>query len=334
MPAYRPRSPTQALDGGGQAHNSRHSARTAALSSQALTYPIDFTKTRLQLAGEGVPVRLLAHEWAARPRGGVQGASRSSLSSALKGVLRLEGWRGFYVGIGPAVVRHIPYTSTRIFAYEQLRGAASAELGCDPSDLPIAAKMVLGMTAGGLGQLVAVPADVVKIRMQSDGQRVALGLAREPRYTGMADAFSKIKSADGLRGFWTGSRPAIVRAMAVNLGELATYDTTKQALLRTARIEDGLACHVAAAAASGFAASLASNPFDVAKTRIMNQTVDAQGRLRYSGVADCIMKVARTEGAAALYKGFLPSWARLAPWQLTFWCTYEHLRCAMGLRGF
>jgi hypothetical protein len=72
MPAYRPRSPTQAL-----------------------TYPIDFTKTRLQLAGEGVPVRLLAHEWAARPRGGVQGASRSSLSSALKGVLRLEGWRGY-----------------------------------------------------------------------------------------------------------------------------------------------------------------------------------------------------------------------------------------------
>ena len=30
-----------------------------------------------------------------------------------------------------------------------------------------------------------------------------------------------------------GSRPAIVRAMAVNLGELATYDTAKQASLRT-----------------------------------------------------------------------------------------------------
>lgn len=82
----------------------------------------------------------------------MQGANRSSLSSALTGIFLREGWRGFYVGIGPAVVRHIPYTSTRIFAYEQFRNVMSAERGCEPSDLPISAKMVLGMTAGGLGQ--------------------------------------------------------------------------------------------------------------------------------------------------------------------------------------
>ena len=29
-------------------------------------------------------------------------------------------------------------------------------------------------------------------------------------------------------------------------------------------------------------------------------------------------------------KGFFPNWARLGPWQLTFWVTYEHARQALG----
>ena len=40
------------------------------------------------------------------------------------------------------------------------------------------------------------------------------------------------------------------------------------------------------------------------------------------------------EGWRGLYAGFLPTWARLGPWQLTFWVTYEQLRKASGLSGF
>ena len=29
-------------------------------------------------------------------------------------------------------------------------------------------------------------------------------------------------------------------------------------------------------------------------------------------------------------KGFFPNWARLGPWQLAFWITYEHSRRALG----
>lgn len=34
------------------------------------------------------------------------------------------------------------------------------------------------------------------------------------------------------------------------------------------------------------------------------------------------------------YKGFFPTWARLGPWQLCFWVSYERLRSAMGLGSF
>jgi len=44
--------------------------------------------------------------------------------------------------------------------------------------------------------------------------------------------------------------------------------------------------------------------------------------------------VATREGPLALYKGFMPGWLRLAPWQLTFWVAYEQLRIATGIGGF
>ena len=35
-----------------------------------------------------------------------------------------------------------------------------------------------------------------------------------------------------------------------------------------------------------------------------------------------------------MYKGFLPTWARLAPWQLAFWTSYEQIRRLGGLQPF
>ena len=40
------------------------------------------------------------------------------------------------------------------------------------------------------------------------------------------------------------------------------------------------------------------------------------------------------EGLTGLYAGFIPTWSRLAPWQLCFWVSYEQLRCTAGLAGF
>jgi solute carrier family 25 uncoupling protein 27 len=47
-----------------------------------------------------------------------------------------------------------------------------------------------------------------------------------------------------------------------------------------------------------------------------------------------VFKVIAHEGPMALYKGFVPGWLRLGPWQLTFWVAYEQLRIATGLGGF
>ena len=88
-------------------------------------------------------------------------------------------------------------------------------------------------------------------------------------------------------------------------------------------------------------------PADVVKARIMNQPTDSAGRgLVYKSSADCAMQTIKGEGflgkllccqrgmnysmIAALYKGFLPCWLRMAPWSLTFWLSFEQIRRAAG----
>ena len=90
---------------------------------------------------------------------------------------------------------------------------------------------------------------------------------------------------------------------------------------------------VAGSLVSGLVSALVSTPFDVVKTRIMNDhRGSAPGGPLYRGPIDCVLKTIRAEGPLALYKGFTPAYARLAPWQLVFFFTFEEINKAAGLR--
>ncbi|EFJ41445.1 hypothetical protein VOLCADRAFT_98630 [Volvox carteri f. nagariensis] len=273
---------------------------SAAMVAEAVTYPIDVVKTRLQL----------------QPYGAVRIAME---------LVRREGLRGLYAGLSPALIRHVFYTGTRITVYEWLRSAGTSS-SC------LASKLFMGLTAGAVGQAVAVPADLVKVRLQAEGRLVTAGKLAAPRYKGLTDCFRQIVATDGLAGLWRGGGPAVQRAALVNLGELATYDQAKQAILATNLTGgDNLAAHTASSVCSGFFASVVSVPADVVKTRMMTQDSAAP---RYRSSLDCLVKSVRAEGLMALYKGFLPTWARLGPWQLVFWTSYEQMRRTCNLGGF
>ncbi|KAL4447226.1 hypothetical protein ABPG77_007259 [Micractinium sp. CCAP 211/92] len=303
----------------GFAHKLALSAVAASVAETA-TFPLDLLKTRLQLAGQQ---QLVAAVQAQRP----------GLLSVAVGILRTEGFLGLYGGLAPAVLRHVPYTGIRVLTFEQLRGLAQQRLGAAPdAPLPLPVNLAIGLTAGGVGQLVAVPADLVKVRMQADGRLVAAGLQAAPRYRGALHALRTVSAQQGVAGLWRGSVPAVQRAALVNLGELSTYDAAKRAVLRSGVTGgDNAGAHALASLCSGFCASVVSTPADVVKTRLMDQDPAAP---RYRGALHCFAATLRAEGLRGLYAGFWPTWARLGPWQLTFWVTYEQLRKASGLAGF
>lgn len=88
--------------------------------------------------------------------------------------------------------------------------------------------------------------------------------------------------------------------------------------------------------------AVASNPIDVIRTRLMNQkrvsksltfagvnasaaTVTPTQKI-YNGSIDCAVQTVRNEGFRALYKGFIPTYLRMGPWNIIFFITYEQLK--------
>ncbi|CAN6235171.1 unnamed protein product [Urochloa humidicola] len=279
----------------------------SAAMAEASTYPLDAVKTRLQLH---------------RSPGGAGGGGVSVIRVASE--LVRDG--GVYRGFSPAVLRHLMYTPLRIVGYEHLRSTLASE----GREARVVEKALAGGLSGIAAQVVASPADLIKVRMQADSRLLSQGI--QPRYTGVADAFTKIIRAEGLLGLWKGVVPNAQRAFLVNIGELTCYDQTKHFIIRKQICDDNLYAHTLASVASGLSATTLSCPADVVKTRMMNQ--GKEGKALYRSSYDCLVKTVRHEGMMALWKGFLPTWARLGPWQFVFWVSYEKLRRASGISSF
>ncbi|KAJ8009131.1 hypothetical protein DPEC_G00085710 [Dallia pectoralis] len=294
----------------------------AATVAELVTFPLDLTKTRLQIQGEAA---LRQHV----PSGGPQTAYRGMVGTAI-GILREEGPLKLWQGATPALYRHIVYSGVRMVTYEQLRDV----LGRSEDDsFSLWKSAIGGMLSGAVGQFVASPTDLVKVQMQMEGRRRLEG--KPPRVHGVCQAFLKIVSHGGIRGLWAGWVPNVQRAALVNLGDLTTYDTVKHFLLRNTSLQDTSLCHGFASACSGLVAATMGTPADVIKTRIMNQPRDVNGRgVLYTSSIDCLIQSVKGEGFKSLYKGFLPTWMRMAPWSMTFWLSFEQIRKTMGISSF
>ncbi|XP_046407185.1 mitochondrial uncoupling protein 4 [Ischnura elegans] len=292
----------------------------AASIAELATYPLDLTKTRLQVQGE---IAAAAHD-------NYHGPHRGMLKTAI-GIAKEEGITKLWQGVTPALYRHVIYSGIRIQTYESIRDKV-LKRDADGS-YPLWKSALGGATAGAIAQFAASPTDLIKVQIQMEGKRKLLG--KPPRVQGVADAFQKIYTSGGIRGLWKGSIPNVQRAALVNLGDLSTYDAAKSRILTHTSLPDNYITHMLASVCAGFSAAVLGTPADVIKTRVMNQPTDETGRgLVYKSSVDCLIKTVKNEGLLALYKGFFPVWIRLAPWALTFWVSFEQLRHQLGATTF
>ena len=231
----------------------------AASVAESVTYPLDLTKTRLQLQGEVAS-------------GDLNFKYKGMIRTAL-GIVKEEGLLMLWRGMLPALYRHAIYTGIRMTAYEEIRNELQRT---DKNGFPLWKKVVAGMTAGGVGQLVASPTDLIKTQIQMEGKRGLQG--KPPRVKGMTDAFQKIVKQGGVAGLWRGCWPNVQRAALVNLGDLSTYDTIKRKLLKNPNLKDNSVTHCLSSACAGLVGAIMGTPADVVKARIMNQPTDNSGK--------------------------------------------------------
>jgi len=220
------------------------------------------------------------------------------------------GYKSLYKGFIPSVTRHWSYSGLRIGLYEELRDII------DINESDIATKILASGICGGVSQFVASPFDMVKINAITSPKN---------NITIMKDIYK----LNGIRGFYTGVTPNVIRAITVNIGEIAAYDISKRLILKYRNKED-FYTFTLASFFSGFSSAALCTPADTLRTKMMANN----SGIIYKNTLDCLLKTVEHGGIRILYTGFYANWFRLAPWQFIFWNSYEFYRVKLGYKNF
>ena len=157
---------------------------------------------------------------------------------------------------------------------------------------------------------MGTPADLVLIRMQSDS---TLPVEQRRNYKNVVDAFSRIVREEGFLSLWKGCAPTVVRAMALNLGMLVSYDVSKERLEQMLGKERATTAWVLSSVISGGIAATMSLPFDNVKTKMQKMTKLPDGTMPYKSLVDCAIKTATNESIIGFWAGLPTYIVRIAP---------------------
>ncbi|KAJ2784413.1 hypothetical protein H4R18_001123 [Coemansia javaensis] len=269
----------------------------AACGANFFTHPLDLLKVRLQTV-KGSP-----------------GAGGGRLAHVVGSIYSQQGVLGFYNGISAAVLRQMTYSMARFATYDWMKKALTKEDGT----LPFYRMATAGVTAGAVGGVCGTPADIVLVRLQNDG---ALAPEKRRNYKNAFDGLFRIAREDGVGGLFKGVVPNVSRAILMTGAQLCSYDAFKELLLATPYFREGLLVQFTASLMSGFVSTTITSPFDVVKTRVMN----AGPASPYRNLAHALVLIVREEGVPALYKGWTPSFVRMAPQTILTFIFLEQFR--------
>lgn len=188
-------------------------------------------------------------------------------------------------------------------------------------DSHFALKFLAGSGAGAIGSVAGNPFDVLKTRLMAAEGKAAPGLA---------EVAAALYKQQGMGGFYRGLQANVMRAMVLNGTKMACYDQVKMTINNSGLVPKGLPTQFMAAFSAGFFMACTVSPFDMIRTKLMNQPPDAK---IYNGFVDCTMKIIAKDGPLGLYRGFIPIWARFAPTTTLQLVIFEQMKPIFGVTG-
>lgn len=267
----------------------------AGMGATCVVQPIDMVKVRIQISG-----------------GGPVGVASKMIAE--------EGFGSLYKGLSAGLLRQATYTTARLGSFRWL--SAKAIESNDGKPLPLYQKALCGLTAGAIGATVGSPADLALIRIQADSM---LPMAQRRNYSNAFQALYRISADEGVLALWKGAGPTVVRAMALNMGMLASYDQSVEFFKDSMGFTE-IPTVIGASAVSGFFAAACSLPFDYVKTQIQKMQPDANGKVPYTGSLDCAMKTFAAGGPLKFYTGFGTYCIRIAPHVMLTWILLNQIQ--------
>ncbi|KAF2751920.1 calcium-binding mitochondrial carrier protein-like protein Aralar1 [Sporormia fimetaria CBS 119925] len=272
-----------------------------------MVYPIDLVKTRMQNQRSSAVGQVLY---------------KNSIDCAKK-VIRNEGFKGLYSGVLPQLVGVAPEKAIKLTVNDLVRGKFTDK---STGNIWWGAEVFAGGMAGGCQVVFTNPLEIVKIRLQVQGE-VAKSVDGTPRRSAMW-----IVRNLGLMGLYKGASACLLRDVPFSAIYFPTYSHLKRDWFGESPQKSlGVLQMLTAGAIAGMPAAYLTTPCDVIKTRL--QVEARKGEQVYSGLRHAASTIWKEEGFRAFFKGGPARIMRSSP-QFGFTLAgYEVLQRAFPMPG-
>lgn len=176
------------------------------------------------------------------------------------------------------------------------------------------------------------PLDVIKIRLQLQIHSLSDPLSvrgiNGPVYKGTLGTFKQILREEGVTGLWKGNIPAELMYLMYGSAQFSAYTYMSHLLeaIPAPYTLPGSATSFISGAAAGAAATTATYPLDLLRTRFA-----AQGRDRvYTSIFSSVRQIAQDEGPAGFFRGLGAGVSQIVPYMGLFFASYESLKPVMA----
>jgi len=187
-------------------------------------------------------------------------------------------------------------------------------------------KMAAAGTAASVAEVVSIPMDTTKVRLQLQGEAVNTKAALEgPKYRGMTHAIFTIVKEEGVRSLFRGLNAGIQRQICFCGIRIGLYDTVRKFYGDTSEGKPQVLPKILASCTTASAAVLMFQPTEVVKIRMQAAGV----KQIYSGTLSAYATIARTEGMKGLWRGYQTNIFRLSVVNCTEIVVYDIIKSYM-----
>jgi len=212
--------------------------------------------------------------------------------------------------------------NSNLYASAGLKGLFAASAVNAPAAGPLAPGMIpaskefnpvafmtdlaLGGVSGAIAKTATAPIERVKLLIQTQDANPKIISGEMQRYTGIVNCFSRVSAEQGIGAFWRGNLANVMRYFPTQAFNFAFKDTIRD-LFPTyspkTEFPQFFAVNMASGGLAGALSLLIVYPLDFARTRLASDVGSGANR-EFTGLADCLGKVAKKNGFFALYQGF------------------------------
>lgn len=259
---------------------------TGAVIANAIVYPLDIVKTRLQVQVKRKPTDapLEANE-----------IHYANTTDAIKKIIDDEGITGLYSGLNGSLIG-VASTNFAYFYWYSVVRTLYTSYQTLPTAPSTAVELGVGAAAGAVAQVFTIPVSVITTRQQTQPKGDKKGLADTAREV--------IHSEDGYTGLWRGLKASLVLVVnpAITYG---AYQRLREVLFPGKANLRPIEAFLLGAMSKALATIL-TQPLIVAKVGLQSRPPPARQGKPFQSFIEVMEFIIHHEGILGLFKGIAP----------------------------